>query len=344
MKDARSSNASMQSSDLLITNTRFPNISKTLPRIEIPKFSGDYNAWRSFHDLFLSMVGNNMGLSNVEKMHYLKTSLIGDAAKIIINLPVSESSFTIAWNTLIHRYENKRVLISSQLDKLFSIKRIQTKSSKELNTFISTILESLGALKALGCPIESWDLILIHHLSRLLDAETREAWELKLGTSTNYPTFKRFEEFLVGQSRAWERLESHLPGHPNKIRSSRPSKTQANPNSRSLIAVTSKSRDEQFCPLCKSKHYLITCKEFLAMTTPRRRRFIIQQKLCFNCLGSHMVNVCPTTRRCKKCGKKHHTLIHDSFKSIASESVTKTTNGAIKDNPTSLPSSSLDLP
>lgn len=149
------SNPSATSSNLSAPNLQATTFRKTLPRIEIPKFSGDYYAWRSFHDLFLSMIGTNPGLTNVEKMHYLKTSLTGDAVKLIINLPVSEDTFSIAWETLVHRYENKRVLISSQLDKLFTIKRIQNKSARELNTFLSTVLESLGALKTLGCPTET---------------------------------------------------------------------------------------------------------------------------------------------------------------------------------------------
>lgn len=82
------------------------------------------------------MIGTNVALSNVEKMHYLKTSLTGDAAKLIINIPVSEDTFSIAWEALVQHYENKRVLISSQLDKLFTIKRIKNKSSQELNTFL----------------------------------------------------------------------------------------------------------------------------------------------------------------------------------------------------------------
>lgn len=72
------------------------NSRRGLPRIEIPKFSGNYSTWRSFHDLFLSMVGNNVTLDNVEKMHYLKTCLTGDAAKLVVNIPVSEDSFAIA--------------------------------------------------------------------------------------------------------------------------------------------------------------------------------------------------------------------------------------------------------
>lgn len=42
-----------------------------LPAIEIPKFSGCFQSWSSFFDLFASMVHNAAHLSDVQRMHYL---------------------------------------------------------------------------------------------------------------------------------------------------------------------------------------------------------------------------------------------------------------------------------
>lgn len=72
--EIEASNASSRISNASAQNLQPITHRGTLPRIEIPKFSGDYNSWRSFHDLFSSMVGQNEQLSNVEKMHYLKTT------------------------------------------------------------------------------------------------------------------------------------------------------------------------------------------------------------------------------------------------------------------------------
>jgi hypothetical protein len=59
-----------------------------LPGINIEPFSGDIRDWRPFQDLFVSLVGESPTLSNVEKMHYLTSSLRGNAARLIGNLPV----------------------------------------------------------------------------------------------------------------------------------------------------------------------------------------------------------------------------------------------------------------
>ena len=52
-----------------------------------------------FHDLFTSMMGENEDLTNVEKMHYLKTCLAGDTVRLVTNLKVTDKTFNIAWKT-----------------------------------------------------------------------------------------------------------------------------------------------------------------------------------------------------------------------------------------------------
>lgn len=124
------------------------------------------------------MIVNNPELTEVERIQYLKTCLSGEVARLVTNLPVSRDTFVIVWETLKGRYENKRLLISAQIDKLFSIKSLKIKSAHSLSTLFATVTESLDALRALDCAIDQWDPILLHPLIRLLDSETREAWEI----------------------------------------------------------------------------------------------------------------------------------------------------------------------
>ncbi|XP_011868131.1 PREDICTED: uncharacterized protein LOC105562154, partial [Vollenhovia emeryi] len=129
----------------------------SLPKIKLPRFSGDLLEWRSFQDLFSSLILINSDLTDVEKMHYLKTSLSGEALKFVVNLPISGANFAIAWDTLVSRYDNKRLLISAHIDRLTNLKPLKNKAATELSSFLATISESLGALRALGCQIEHWD-------------------------------------------------------------------------------------------------------------------------------------------------------------------------------------------
>jgi hypothetical protein len=185
-----------------------------LPGINIEPFSGDIRDWRPFQDLFVSLVGESPTLSNVEKMHYLTSSLRGNAARLIGNLPVCGDSFKTAWDLLTKRYENKRLLITAQLDKLFSLKRIENRSAKELNDLLNTTSEAVNALRALDSPVDQWDQLLVHLLVQKLDIRTREDWEFSLGTNTDFPSYEQLAQYLSACARAQESIEGY--GTPRK--------------------------------------------------------------------------------------------------------------------------------
>lgn len=295
-----------------------------LPWIKLPSFSGDYQSWKSFHDLFTSLIRDNTELSNVEKMHYLKTCVTGEAARLVCNLPVSGDNFAVAWTLLVSRYENKRFLITAQIDRITSLKPLKTKSPQGLRTLSTTISEAMGALRAFGCAVHHWDPLLLHLLVRLLDPETREAWEVKLGTSTSYPTYAQFEEFLVGRTRALENLNLLAPTSNSHKDSAAGFHGKPRTKVAAHVATSSTTTQGAFaCILCGSPHYLAKCEKYQSMTLQQRRDYISKQKRCFNCLGPHVASKCNSTRRCVKCGKKHHTSIHDASNTTSIQSAEK---------------------
>ncbi|KOX75128.1 hypothetical protein WN51_14550 [Melipona quadrifasciata] len=46
-----------------------------LPKIELPRFDGKMEEWLSFKDRFISMIDNKVTLSDIEKLHYLRSAL-----------------------------------------------------------------------------------------------------------------------------------------------------------------------------------------------------------------------------------------------------------------------------
>ena len=78
--------------------------------------------------------------------------------------------------------------------------------------------------------------------------------------------------------------------------------------------------------LQSSFHPLFTCDEFRSWDLSRRHEFVKINRLCLNCLSrSHMVRDCSSTKTCRQCGAKHHTLLH------------RTSNGNSGSLPTSMP-------
>jgi len=147
---------------------------------------------------------------------------------------------------------------------------------------------------------------------RLLDPETREAWKVKLGSSSSYPTYAQFQEFLVGRTRALENLDLHtsIPKASKEYNAGFAGKSRN--KIAAHVATSSNSNSTSTCPLCGSSHYLAKCDRYLSKTLQQRRNIIAKQHRCFNCLGSHAASRCNSIKRCLKCGKKHHTTIHDA--------------------------------
>ncbi|XP_011169926.1 uncharacterized protein LOC105202931 [Solenopsis invicta] len=59
----------------------------TLPKITVLHFSGKFEDWPSFRDLFRLIIGNDRHLFDVEK-HYLRTCIEREAASFIKPLPI----------------------------------------------------------------------------------------------------------------------------------------------------------------------------------------------------------------------------------------------------------------
>ncbi|XP_076298333.1 uncharacterized protein LOC143217679 [Lasioglossum baleicum] len=132
-----------------------------LPKIDLPKFNGNYSEWGEFHDLFKSMFVSNTDLEPVEKLKYLKLCLSGNARLRLKNVALRASNFQIAWDDLVAYYENKRMLVGAALESLFSVKSLNRESASDLERLYSEIKQALGALEAVDRPVKYRDDILV---------------------------------------------------------------------------------------------------------------------------------------------------------------------------------------
>ncbi|XP_045772946.1 uncharacterized protein LOC123872610 [Maniola jurtina] len=271
-----------------------------LPRIEIPKFTGSYEDWPTFRDLFTSLV-HNSSLSKVEKLHYLKTSVVGEPAELLKHVYVLESNYEQAWNILNHRYGNKRLIVNSLLHKLFNLKKLTSPSANHLKNLLDTTTQCLNNLKNQDIPTDSWDQIIIYLVVQKLDTDTHKDWEeYSFREDTNrLPTWVELRTFLETKFRSLEMV------NPTTIKA------------KSFHVTTSEDNDfaspPRTCYMCKADHNLCHCKEFCSLQPSERCEFIKKNRLCYNCMMmGHSVIRCRVPTSCKICHRRHHTLLHTS--------------------------------
>jgi len=121
-------------------------------RLVLPKFNGDYFKWITFRDLFKNAVLDK-NYSKVEKMLILKTHLTGEAETLVGDLTISEANLDCAWDRIMSRYENNKVVVYKLLEKLMN-----QPTGKNEAKFIKKLLDSTDqtilALNNLGRPTD----------------------------------------------------------------------------------------------------------------------------------------------------------------------------------------------
>lgn len=89
---------------VIVLHTAFTNTLARLPKLSLPTFSGDPLQWRTFWDSFDAAVNSNTGLSDVQKFNYLRAQVRGDAARVIVGFPLSDSNYTHSIDLLKFRF------------------------------------------------------------------------------------------------------------------------------------------------------------------------------------------------------------------------------------------------
>lgn len=277
------------------------NMIAKLPKITIPDFSGKYSEWSSFKDLFVSLVHDNPALDDVQRLHYLKTQVKGEAEQVIKHIPITHANYTKCWDLLKTRYDNKRYMSNCILKRLFSQRIMNCESAQALKDLLNTTCDCMHELSNLGINISSWDTIVIYIVSSKLDVETRKQWELHVNIACEeLPSLDQFKEFLESRFRALEFIE--------------PAKNKPKPNqnnSPKVLHAISNTSQSISCPHCNGAHRLYSCDQFAKEDVNNRQEIVKSLKLCYNCFGSgHTGKYCRLTTKCRICKGKHHTLIH----------------------------------
>lgn len=283
-----------------------------LPPIKLPPFDGNPDEWESFRDRFQSLISNNKELSDFSRMHFLVASVTGGAREALSGISVTAENFQIAWKALEGRYENKRRLIEIHVAALYNLPKITRESASDLHALCDKTERAISALKNLErSPENIMSDILVYFLFQKLDPATRRAWKLKNADSKDPPTYDELNKFLSSRALALGELQPHDAG-----KYSRNSKT----TSASVSTTTSTT-----CSLCKQRHMISQCAQFIAKSPTQRREVIKQFKRCFNCLREgHSVQACRSRFTCQKCQQRHHTTLHINANSSAQAAIAST--------------------
>lgn len=285
-----------------------------LKPIHIKEFNGNLQDWPEFSELFTSIVLNNRKLNDIQKMQYLKTSLVGDAANVVKQLKITGNNLAIAWSLLEHTYENKRDLVDKCLKTLMSQKKMTREDNCQYKHLLNTSRECYELLKDAKVTMEQ---VILHLLIQKLSFDAYERYESLLEGTSEMQTINHFFSFLetrVKVSRSSE--ERYHDRYQNK-------KFERYDRS------NDKKDFNELCACCNEKHAVFKCEKFKKLAINDRVALVKDKSLCILCLGSkHNAASCQLKLTCRECNKKHNTLLHfkkEEFSAAAHNKAKSTT-------------------
>ncbi|XP_050305592.1 uncharacterized protein LOC126742831 [Anthonomus grandis grandis] len=277
----------------------------TLPKLEIPSFSGNITQFATFKDMFNALIHNNSTLRNIEKFNYLLNFLRGQPLTLIQKLPMTDVNYTTAYEMLVKRYENPRLVAATHWAAIENTTKLTTENPAELRQLLDTFSDNLAALGNLNFPVALWDFILVQMLLKRLHVSIATEFELQYDSHTT-PSFQQLTTYLHKRCAALDNVCSAL--HEKDKKSLK--REDRFSNSKVALLGTEQSKSSS-CAICKTAHSVYRCPIFLTKTPNNRYQLVKSLKMCLNCLSSiHSVKECKSPHVCHKCRQKHHTLLH----------------------------------
>ena len=296
---------------------------KTLPTINLPRFSGGYEKWPEFRDLFTPKIAINASFTNVDRMYYLKTNVEGEAAELIQNYHVEGDSFSRAWALFKDTYENMRLQVKAHLTKWHATKPASSESAEEIRRIANAtnnLIEGMNNLKR--TPI--CDDILVYFTVDRLDTNTRRAWESSLGAAKDPASYDNLRTFLNGRIIMLTATNPSKSGKDTQSSNGLSYNRDQRKSSNTFRAHHTETKS-LLCPLCQGQHHILGCNAFKTKSVSERIAFVKAKSLCENCLGLHKTSTCKSTKNCFVCSGRHNTTLHRDATSSASSNLATTT-------------------
>lgn len=274
-----------------------------LPSVALPNFDGSYDKWLPFRDQFSIFVIKNVKLQDTDRLHHLRSTLSGEAVNSISHLDITNENFESAWNILTTFYDNKRELVQTYVQNLYSLPSVKQYSSLNMRALRDKVNTSLNALRKLGEPVDKWDSLLLPLLIERLDKKLKSLWDDELGKKLVPPTYEEFDLFLQTRIRTQRAYERREPEKETKY-------SEAKSSSSRHVNAHAVSTGIPPCIICKQGHSIRKCPTFIEYPIEKRIQLVKEKGRCYNCLARHITSECPSVHRCRECGKKHNSLLH----------------------------------
>ena len=296
-------------------STRTSNVAPqvNLPRIDLPKFSGDVLKFAPFWQQFKSCV-DDLDYPVVTKFNYLLSCLKGEAKTEIEGMPVIEGNYESAKEILEKRYGRKELIVFSHVQELLVIS-----VREQLARFRDVLNVHVRSLAAQGITSDKFGAILMPIIVTKLPEEIRLEWSRD--NEGKEDDLDHLLKFLDTEIKRRERCRSFGTLQPNS--QAQPQEKQKNRQGSAIALHTNSNGNGAIrkCIFCNgTNHASIKCVRYQDVSVTDRYEMLKNANVCFKCLSpKHHASKC--VHKCSYCKGFHHVTICRKVEIIGSDEI-----------------------
>ena len=279
-----------------------------LPKLILPRFSGDVFEWTPFIDAFLAHVGNKATLSPIAKFSHLLSLLDGEAARVVTSFKLTAANYQPALEHLIDRFGRPAFIKLKHINALLQLELPTGKGSdyvKGLWHMLDDITAHTRSLANLGMKGTQIEAVLCPIIIGRFPKGFRDEWSR--GSKDHESDLKHTLKFIRDEVERLERSEAFQTTGPTTTRFT-PEKVNNERRKSSASALYSTSEvSMSVCGFCKGNHKAYNCPRYKKAPIHIRRQKVRDARLCFRCLQPHFASGC--TEQCQRCNGSHHRSI-----------------------------------
>lgn len=282
---------------------------KQLQKVRIPVFNGEKQNYESWKAAFMSCV-DAAPATKEYKLLQLRNYLSGTALNAIEELGHSAKAYDIALERIERKFGGKRRKIHRYLELIENFPPVNPKS---LESFADLLDMAIVNMEELELESELNSGLLYLTLQRKLPQTMLTSFHRWLAEKQKTESVHSLKEFVLKENE-YNTISSETKyGLTNTQRSShrKPERT---------FHVNPSKTIEKSCPMCAEKHRIWDCRKFKGLAVEKRWEKAKEMRLCYRCLKSNHTGAnCKNFRKCEKCQKLHHKLLHKETSTLNPE-------------------------
>ena len=270
-----------------------------LPKLRITPFKGTPTDWVRFENMFVTQV-HNKPISAEEKFGYLLEMVTPAVRGKIGNLKPGEIGYKTAWERLKTEYGQTKLVVSAHVQEIVNLPSVKGNHFLRIQEFYENLSRNYDALVTMG-EADMLRGFVISTLNKLPQVKPD-----LVRTDDNWESWRM--EDLMSNLQGWLK-RNRMEEQPGTVRENQKKERHWYTAKGDDKSQPDQNKTTPVCLYCKQGHWGDRCETY--KTLESRRKFLADNRLCYNCgRAGHIGHHC-RSRGCFKCKGRHHTSICD---------------------------------